>query len=172
MGKHHSVLDRTGRRGLKAALIIALISGLISLACSSSETTTSTAPTATPAARSTPIASSTAAAPAASNVKDDTKNPLQDLTAAAAAGKPLYGANCALCHGDTGIGDGAAGAALDPKPTDLTKDNVPRDPDGKLFLAIKNGKMKDGRLTMPPANKLTDEQIWQVVAYVRTLANK
>ncbi|CAN0532973.1 unnamed protein product, partial [Scytosiphon promiscuus] len=36
-------------------------------------------------------------------------------------GKGLYGANCASCHGDTGVGDGAAGAALDPEPTNIAR---------------------------------------------------
>lgn len=36
-------------------------------------------------------------------------------------GKKLFAQNCALCHGDTGHGDGASGAALVPKPRDLVK---------------------------------------------------
>lgn len=36
-----------------------------------------------------------------------------------ARGARLYQANCAACHGDTGRGDGPAGAELDPPPTDF-----------------------------------------------------
>ena len=99
-------------------------------------------------------------------VLPDTKNPLTDA-AAAVAGKKHYQANCTLCHGDEGKGDGAAADAFDTKPTPLNTGDVVKDPDGELFLAVKNGKGK-----MPAAKKMTDEQIWQVIAYVRTLAGK
>lgn len=102
-----------------------------------------------------------------SNVTAETRNPLPDLAAAATAGTPLYQANCALCHGDTGAGDGPAGASFDPKPTHLAKGKILNDPDGELYLALKNGKGK-----MPAMKKMTDEQMWQVVAFVRTLAKK
>lgn len=36
-------------------------------------------------------------------------------------GHKLYKTNCALCHGDTGMGDGAAGAGLNPKPRNLVE---------------------------------------------------
>lgn len=34
-------------------------------------------------------------------------------------GAKIYGQNCAMCHGDQGKGDGAAGQALNPKPRNL-----------------------------------------------------
>lgn len=100
-------------------------------------------------------------------VTDETQNPLPDLTAAAAAGKPLYQANCALCHGETGESDGPASASFDPRPATLTQGEITTLPDGKLFSVTKNGKGK-----MPPMKKMTDEQIWQTIAYIRTLAKK
>ena len=100
-------------------------------------------------------------------VTKETKNPLPNLATAANLGKPLYQANCALCHGDFGASDGPASSSYDPRPTNLTKGEVTTDPDGEIFLVTKNGKGK-----MPGMKRLTDEQIWQVVAYVRTLTKK
>lgn len=39
----------------------------------------------------------------------------------AAAGKPAYDRNCAVCHGREGKGDGGAASVLTVKPTDLTQ---------------------------------------------------
>ncbi len=36
-------------------------------------------------------------------------------------GAKLYAQNCAMCHGATGLGDGAAGQALNPKPRNLVE---------------------------------------------------
>lgn len=42
--------------------------------------------------------------------------PSDDLVA---HGQKLYATNCAMCHGNEGKGDGAAGAGLNPKPRNL-----------------------------------------------------
>lgn len=34
-------------------------------------------------------------------------------------GKKVFQANCAICHGNNGLGDGAGGQALNPKPRNL-----------------------------------------------------
>lgn len=84
-----------------------------------------------------------------------------------AAGKQIYGEKCALCHGATGHGDGPGAAALDPKPRNHTDGSyMNAQTNEQLHQVIKNGK---GQMPAWGAT-LTDEQIDQVLSYVRTLA--
>jgi len=102
-------------------------------------------------------------------------------TAAAAdaeAGKAIFVQNCASCHGETGKGDGPVGQALNPKPRDLSKGNFKFDTDGDgeagtdtdITNVIKNGAAAyGGSALMAPWPTLDDEQIQDVIAYIRTL---
>jgi len=91
----------------------------------------------------------------------------------AKAGKAKYDANCIGCHGATGKGDGAAAAALNPKPQDHTDGKAMNAlTDKYLFDLIKQGgKAMQKAAVMPAANKkLTDQDISDMVAYIRSLA--
>lgn len=48
-------------------------------------------------------------------------NPLQNDAAALAAGRTIYLASCATCHGDLGKGDGPGAGQADPPPYDFTR---------------------------------------------------
>jgi mono/diheme cytochrome c family protein len=92
----------------------------------------------------------------------------------AKAGKIKYDANCIGCHGATGKGDGPAAAALNPKPQDHTDGKTMNAlTDKYLFDIIKQGgKAVQKAALMPAANKkLTDQDIWDMVAYIRSLAS-
>lgn len=91
-------------------------------------------------------------------------NPVTD----AAAGKDTYTVNCATCHGDAGKGDGAAGSALTPKPAVLAGTTKA---DDYLFWRVSEGGTMAPFSSSMPAFKgvLTDEQIWQTVAYIHSL---
>lgn len=110
--------------------------------------------------------------PALTDVTEETPNPLPDLKKAAVAGKKLFLTNCAICHGHEGLGDGPSRSSLIAEPANLTAPPVADYRDGRMFLSIKLGKMVKGRLTMPPVSKMTDEEIWQTIAYVRTLSGR
>ena len=92
----------------------------------------------------------------------------------AKAGKAKYDANCIGCHGATGKGDGAAAAALTPKPQDHTDGKIMNALSDKyLFDIIKDGGAAQKKSAIMPASskKLNDQEIWDVVAYIRSLAN-
>ena len=94
-------------------------------------------------------------------------NPLGGNADAVSAGKALYEANCASCHGDTGLGDGVAGGSLDPKPANLVN-SVKETTEGYLYYRTLKGGMMDPVNSSMPAQEglLTDEQIWQIVSYI------
>lgn len=85
---------------------------------------------------------------------------------AAAAGAEVFRNNCELCHGPQGHGDGIAGQSLDPKPKNLA-DLQAIVGDDYLFWRIYEGK--PGTSMVAWKGILTDEQIWQAVAFIRTL---
>lgn len=75
----------------------------------------------------------------------------------------LYRTKCQVCHGADGKGDTAAGKKLGVK--DFHSPEVVKMSDQELFDITKKGKEK-----MPSYDKrLTDDQIKELVRYVRTL---
>jgi mono/diheme cytochrome c family protein len=85
---------------------------------------------------------------------------------AAAAGAEVYKVNCESCHGPQGHGDGPAGVALDPAPKNLPE-IAAQVGDDYLYWRVNTGK--EGTSMVAWKGILTDEQIWQVVAHIRTL---
>ena len=96
---------------------------------------------------------------------DNVKNPLAGNTGVLKSAKLLYTTYCTACHGNKGKGDGAAAAGLAKKPADHTSDYVQKQTDGALYWMITTG-----RNPMPTfKTKLTDNQRWQLVNYIREL---
>ena len=94
-------------------------------------------------------------------------------SSAVQAGKELFlktaqPVACVMCHGEQGDGKGLMGAALVPPPRNFTCGAMMRDiPDGQLFWIIKNGSPGTGMMAF---SGLPDEQVWQLVHYIRSLA--
>lgn len=84
------------------------------------------------------------------------------------AGAGVYRTNCVSCHGTKGKGDGPVAAHLTPPPADLTSQSVRQKKDQDLLKTIREGKPG----TSMPAWKggLSDQQIEEVLAYIRTFA--
>jgi putative heme-binding domain-containing protein len=92
------------------------------------------------------------------------QNPLKDDPKAAKAGEYEFRINCALCHGL-----GARGGGRGPDLTRAVKKHTHSDAD--MFQVISNGIPG----TAMPANGtngqgvgMTDEEIWQIITYIRS----
>ena len=88
--------------------------------------------------------------------------------ASIAAGKKLFTANCASCHGDTGLGDGRAGKQLKPPPANLVDATwIHGSTDGEIFVVIRDGVKETGMKSF--GSRMTAHQMWDVVNYLRSI---
>lgn len=83
------------------------------------------------------------------------KNPFAGKPEAVEAGKRLYEQACQACHG-TDRAPALSGA--------MKRGNL----DGEIFLNIRNGIRGT---QMPAFSRLTADQVWQLVSYIRSLSN-
>jgi mono/diheme cytochrome c family protein len=99
---------------------------------------------------------------------------LLGATATLAEGAPqgvaeLYATRCAFCHGVKGAGDGVAGDALQPRPTDFTKAEFWKGATTEQIRgAIVNGK--PGTAMVPFGTTLKPEEIDALVALLEGFA--
>ena len=94
------------------------------------------------------------------------QNPFPPTPDSLEMGSATYIQVCQACHGEEGRGDGPAGVVLDPPPADLVV-HVPLHPEADLFRFIRDGI--PGTSMAPLGSQLSEEQIWHVVNYIRTL---
>lgn len=98
------------------------------------------------------------------------KNPLASSPTHVQAGELLFQKTakplaCAQCHGKSGDGNGKLGKALKPTPRNFSCSEMMKDiSDGQMFWIIKNGSAGTG---MTAFKTLKDEQIWQLIHYIR-----
>jgi mono/diheme cytochrome c family protein len=88
------------------------------------------------------------------------RNPFENDPEAARAGKKLFEQHCAECHGKT-----AGGTKRGPS---LHADALQQATPGEIFWVVTNGVVRRG---MPAWSKLPEPQRWQVVAFLRGLAD-
>ncbi len=103
------------------------------------------------------------------------KNPLEPTRENIFAGQTLFHFDarpgpCRVCHGISGNGLGILFRELSPGSRNFTCDHMMDNiPDGQLFWIIKNGS--EGT-AMPAFKNLEDDQIWQLVHYIRHFADR
>lgn len=97
------------------------------------------------------------------------QNPVPPTDNSIREGMTSYSTHCQSCHGERGDGKGPRAEKLSIAPTDFTDARaMGRITDGELFW-----KISHGRRPMPAfQDKLTEQERWQLVDYIRVLARK
>jgi mono/diheme cytochrome c family protein len=99
------------------------------------------------------------------------KNPVASSPESIKAGQALFQKNCRFCHGADAKGNGPM-APEGTHPPNLTDDKWDRgSTDGEIFLVIRDGAgpkfdMKGNK------SKMTDNDMWNVVNYLRSIQAK
>jgi mono/diheme cytochrome c family protein len=99
----------------------------------------------------------------------DRKNPVKPTPESLAAGRKVYGFDCAMCHGDQGDGKGDLVESMKLTMHDWREPaSLAGKTDGEIFYIIAKGKGK-----MPGEdNRLPDAMCWNLVNLVRDFARK
>ena len=95
------------------------------------------------------------------------QNPTPDTPETIERGRALFQANCAICHGPRGLGDGPQAFLLNPRPVNLQL-HVPQHAPGEVHYWITEGVAGTG---MPAWKEtLSDTQRWEIVRFLQALA--
>jgi mono/diheme cytochrome c family protein len=87
-------------------------------------------------------------------------NPFTSDSRAILGGEKLFQQHCAKCHGTSAEGKKGPG---------LASSTIRNAKPGELEWLLRNGSLKNG---MPSWSRLPEQQRWQLVAYLHTLAKK
>jgi mono/diheme cytochrome c family protein len=85
------------------------------------------------------------------------------------SGAQIFGANCAMCHGAAGWGDGKSGKTLQPPPANFHEPRrLYNRSEAHLYSVLHEGIYGSA---MPPwKDKLSEDEIHHVVAFIRSLS--
>jgi len=96
------------------------------------------------------------------------QNPTPDTPDTIERGRTLFQANCAICHGPRGLGDGPQAFLLNPRPVNLQL-HVPQHAPGEVHYWISEGV---GGTGMPAWKEtLSETQRWEIVRFLQALAS-
>lgn len=95
------------------------------------------------------------------------KEPWVENAEVAQYGAGVFKANCVMCHGEKGLGDGPAGAALNPKPRNLVEGQWKVGGDSiALFKTLSEGIPGT---SMPGFSQIKSVDRWALVQFIRSL---
>jgi len=104
--------------------------------------------------------------------KEMVQNPFPITAGGLAKAKPLYDVYCGICHGEKGDGQGWLVTMPDTKypaqPRNLIADDMIAAGNGRFYFGIMYGKNVMGGYS----DKLSFEERWQVIHYIRSLQAK
>ena len=96
-------------------------------------------------------------------------NPMKFTTNSVARGKRVYDTQCAMCHGDTGLGDGDVAKDINAKPPDFTNPaTLKYRADGELYAIIGEGS----GLMPAQGERMKDYHKWDAINYLRSLSGR
>lgn len=99
-------------------------------------------------------------------------NPIPADDASIERGAEIYAAQCASCHGDGGMGDGPAAAALDPAPAAIAHTSQMLGDDYQFWRISEGGAMAPFNSAMISWKGILDEDArWDVINYVQALGS-
>ncbi len=85
-----------------------------------------------------------------------------------AKGRAVYPQKCFFCQGEKGDGQGPAAGILNPKPRDFTREEFKYGSSAEaIFKTIANGV--PGTPMAPFGRQLSEEEIWQLVHFLKSL---
>jgi mono/diheme cytochrome c family protein len=83
-------------------------------------------------------------------------------------GAAVYKINCAMCHGEKGLGDGIAGRALNPKPRDFVEGKWTKGGSSlELFASIRDGV--SGTSMQGYKDALSAKDRWALIQFIRSM---
>jgi len=86
-------------------------------------------------------------------------NPYRDQPQAIQAGSLLFADHCAQCHGETAEGTRKRPSLRTPRVQSQATE-------GDLHWLLANGNLRRG---MPSWSRLPDQQLWQLISYLKSL---
>ena len=96
-------------------------------------------------------------------------NPLPRTPATVDRGAKVYAANCAICHGETGLGDGPGARGLNPRPANLAwLSRMPMSRwDPFMYWTVSEGGGQFGTAMPSFKSSLSETDRWAVIAYIQ-----